>query len=103
MEVKGIEDVNGKSCYKLVVTKPSGSKSTEFYDKETFLKVKEINVETSMGETSTTIVEYADYNAVDGITVPYTISISGPMPMPLVMKATSVKVNTPVDPMLFKI
>jgi hypothetical protein len=25
------------------------------------------------------------------------------MPMPMVMKATSVKVNAPVDPMLFKI
>src|SRR5678815_4466837 len=103
MEVKGVEDVNGRSCYKLLVTKPSGSKSTEFYDKETFLKLKEVKVETSMGQTSTTTLEYADYKAVDGITVPYTISISGPMPMPMVMKATSIKVNSPVDPMLFKI
>jgi zinc protease len=103
MEVKGVEDVNGKSCYKLAVTKPSGVKSTEYYDKETFLKVKEVKVETMMGETMTTISEFGDYKAVDGITVPYTISISGPMPMPMVMKATSVKVNAPVDPMLFKI
>jgi len=102
-EVKGVEEINGKSCYKLLVTRPSGSKSTEFYDKETFLKVKEVKVETQQGQSVTTISEYSDYEAVDGITVPQTITITGPMPMPLVMKATSIKVNSPVDPALFKI
>jgi zinc protease len=103
LEVKGVEDINGKSCYKLLVTKPSGTKSTEYYDKETFLKVKEIQVQTTQGETATNIIEYADYKAVDGITLPHTMSISGPMPMPLVMKATAIKLNGTVDPMLFKI
>ena len=103
IEVKGVEDVNGKSCYKMVVTDPTGDKTTEFYDKETFLKVKEIKVEMTEGQAVTTITEYSDYKAVDGIMVPHTLSISGPMPMPMVMKATSIKVNAPVDPMLFKI
>jgi hypothetical protein len=103
IEVKGVEDVNGKSCYKLAVTKPSGDKTTEYYDKETFLKVKEIKVETLEGQTMTTISEFSDYKAVDGIMVPHTLSITGPMPMPMVMKAASIKVNATVDPMLFKI
>lgn len=103
IEVKGVEEVNGKSCYKLAVTKPSGVKSTEFYDKETNLKVKEVQVQTLQGQSMTTTYEYADYKTVDGITVPYTITISGAMPMPMVMKATSVKVNAPVDASLFKI
>ncbi len=103
LEVKGVEDINGKSCYKLIVTKPSGAKSTEFYDKESFLKVKEVQVQTSDGQSMTITSEFGDYKTVDGITVPYTITISGEMPMPMVMKATSIKVNAPVDPMLFKI
>jgi len=103
IEVKGTEDINGKSCYKLMVTKPSGVKSTEYYDKETFLKVKEVQVQTLQGQSMTTTYEFADYKTVDGITVPYTITISGAMPMPMVMKATSVKVNAPVDAALFKI
>jgi predicted Zn-dependent peptidase len=103
MEVKGMEDVNGKACYKLAVTKPSGTKSIEYYEKETNLKVKEVQTAEMQGQSSTTIFEYADYKSVNGINVPYAVTISGPMPTPIVMKATDIKINGTVDPMLFKI
>nr|MDQ3018051.1 hypothetical protein [Bacteroidota bacterium] len=103
MEVKGIEDVNGTPAYKLVVTKPTGAKSTEFYDKMTFLKLKEVQVAESEGQTMTTTNEYTDYKSVDGIMIPHTLTISGPMPTPMVMKATTIKINGEVDPSLFKI
>lgn len=103
MEVKGIEDINGKPAYKLVVSKPSGAKSTEYYDKMTFLKLKEIQSVDAGGQTMTTTYEYNDYMPIDGISLPHTVSISGPMPTPMVMKATTIKVNGEVDPALFKI
>ena len=103
MEVKGMEEVNGKACYKLAVAKPSGAKSTEYYEKETGLKVKEVQTAEVQGQSSTTTFEYADYKAVNGINVPYSVTISGPMPAPIVMKATEIKINGAVDPMLFKI
>jgi zinc protease len=103
VEIKGMEDVNGVSCYKLVVVKPSGTKNTEYYDKTSNLKVKEIQTSVSQGETVTNTLEYSDYKQVDGITIPHTISLSGPMPTPIVMKATAVKVNSSIDPSLFKI
>ncbi len=103
MEVKGMEDVNGKACYKLAVVKPSGAKSTEYYDKETGLKVKEVQTAEVQGQSSTTTFEYADYKTVNGINVPYSVTISGPMPAPIVMKATEIKINGAVDPILFKI
>lgn len=102
-EVKGMEDINGKPCYKLLVTKPSGSKSTEYYDKESHLKVKEVQTSISQGQTSTSTMEYADYKAVDGLMFPHTVTISGQMPTPIVMKVTSIKVNSAVDGALFKI
>lgn len=103
-EVKGLEEVNGKSCYKLMVSKPSGTQVTEFYDKTTNLKVKEVQTSIAMGATSTTTFEYSDYKAVDGITLPHTIKvISDGMPAPMVMKATTIKVNGDVDASLFKI
>ena len=103
LEVKGMEDVNGKACYKLAVTKPSGNKSTEYYEKETGLKVKEVQTSEAQGQMSTTTFEYGDYKMVNGINVPYSVTISGPMPAPIVMKATDIKINGAVDPMLFKI
>jgi hypothetical protein len=102
-EVTGMEEINGKACYKLSVTKPSGTKSTEYYDKATHLKVKEIQVSEAGGQTATTSFEYDDYKVVDGISIPHTITMSGPMPTPIVMKATEVKVNGEVDPALFKL
>ena len=102
-EVKGMEDVNGKACYKLVVTKPSGTKSTEFYDQTTNLKIKEVQTAIAQGQTSVTTFEYGDYKVVDGINIPHTITVSGPMPTPIVMKASTIKVNGDIDPSLFKI
>ncbi len=102
-EVKGMEDVDGVACYKLLVTKPSGAKSTEYYDKSSNLKIKEVQTSITQGQTSTLTYEYADYKSVDGILIPHTLTIGGMMPVPLVMKATSIKVNEEVDPSLFKI
>jgi predicted Zn-dependent peptidase len=102
-EIKGIEDVNGVPAYKVNVTRPSGSKSTEYYDKKTFLKLKEVQTAENQGQNMTTTFEYADYKEVDGIAFPHTITIIGQMPTPMVMKAVSIKVNTSVDPLLFKI
>ncbi len=103
LELKGIEDVDGKPAYKLNVTTPSGNKSTLFFDKTTFLKLREVSTAEAQGQTLTTTNEYADYKTVDGITVPHTLTVIGAMPTPMVMKATSVKVNSTIDAGLFKI
>lgn len=103
LELKGLEDINGSAAYKLSVTKPNGAKSTEFYDKSSFLKLKEISTAEAEGQTMTTTNEYSDYKAVDGVMIPHTVSISGPMPTPMVMKAQEVKINGEIDQSLFKI
>jgi predicted Zn-dependent peptidase len=102
IELKGLEDVNGKPAYKLLVTLPSGAKSTEFYDKETFLKVKVVQTTQTQGQSITTTNEFADYKAEDGINMPHTLTITGAMPTPMVMKAVTIKVNGSIDPTLFK-
>ena len=104
VELKGIEDVNGKPAYKLSVTKPTGSKSTEYYDKMTFLKIKEIQTNEMMGQTATTTYEYSDFKPVDGLMIPHTFTLNeASLPVPMVMKTTSVKINSEVDQDLFKI
>ena len=102
-EVKGIEDVNGRPAIKLAVNRPSGTKSTEFYDAETFLKIKEVQTTEAQGQTMVTSYEFADYKVIDGISIPHTLTITGQTPTPMVMKAVSIKVNTSVDQSLFKI
>lgn len=101
-DVKGTEEIDGRNCYKLVITDPAGETSTEFYDATTYLKVKQIEVQSAQGQTVTTTITYGDYKTVDGITLPHVLTISGPMPTPMVMRASSIKINPTVDPALFK-
>jgi len=102
-EIKGTDDVDGNPCYKVVVTDPDGGSSTVYYDMQSSFKRKEVQVQEQGGQVATTTIEYSDYKQVDGLLIPHTITISGPMPTPMVMKATNIQVNPKVDPDLFKI
>lgn len=102
-ELKGVDEVDGNPCYKVLVTDPEGGTSTVYYDMHSSLKRKEVQVQEQGGQSVTTTVEYGDYKQVDGILIPHTMTVSGPMPAPMVMKATNIQVNPKVDPALFKI
>jgi hypothetical protein len=50
-ETIGVENVDGKACYKVVLTPKEGSPQTRFYDKETNLLLKSTRkLKTPMGE-----------------------------------------------------
>lgn len=87
LEVKGMEKIDGKDTYKVLVTSPKGSKTTMYFDKKTNLKVREIS--TTMGQTSTT--DFSDYKEVNGIMIPHGMKQSGPQGLTMTVK--SVKIN----------
>ena len=99
MELKGIENVEGTNCYKLVVTDPMEKQTTEFYDVKSGLLMRTV----SASEKMTMTIDYKDYKAVDGIMIPHTSSISGVMPTALVMEATNVAINKEISPDTFKV
>ena len=102
-ELKGIEEVNGQRAYKVVVTKPSGGKKTEFYDTKTGLKLRETETETGPnGQSVTSVQEFSDYKEVDGFKFPHTITLKGAMPMPLVMTVKTIEVNKGLDDSTFR-
>jgi len=96
-ELKGIEMVEGKKAYKMLVTYPSGTKKTYYFDLESNLKIREIE------EKEGTIItnDITSYKVVDGIKFPEVVSISGLMPIPLQMVTTSVEINGSMDASLF--
>jgi len=102
-KVTGIEEVNGADAYKLNVTRPDGSKVTEYYAKDSGYKVKEVITQQRQGQTITITNEYSDYREVDGIMVPYTTRTTGAMPVPIEMKVESVQINTGIEDAEFKI
>jgi zinc protease len=87
--VKGLVTVNGKDAYWLEVVNKKGKKSAEYYDRASFLLVKQIDAGEN-GEPGA-VTEFSDYQEVpgsNGYKMPYTRKIMGAD-----MKVTSVLLN----------
>jgi len=103
LELKGIENVDGADSYKVMVKDPNGEEKTEFYNVKTSMLIREVQVQEANGQTMTITQDFADYKEVDGIPFPHTLTTIGAMPMPMVMKASSIVVNGKIDAAKFTI
>jgi len=101
LTLKGVENIEGKNAYTVLVKRPDGKESTEYYDMTTSLKVREISVNGEGDQAATITTDYADYKPVGGVQMPHTITISGAMPIPLKAVITEIKVNQGIDDKVF--
>ena len=70
VETTGMEDVAGKSCYKVLATPPDLAPQTLFFDKESGLLVKlSMTTESQMGPIPVESFP-SDYRPIDGILMP---------------------------------
>jgi len=68
--LEGVNKLNGKSVYQLLVTEPNGDETREYYDVETGLKVRQENeMDTPQGPV-TVGTEILSYKEFDGIKYP---------------------------------
>lgn len=104
LTLKGIEPINGKNAYSVEVERQDGKKSTEYYDMESSLKVREISTSEGMdGAPSTVITDLGDYKEVSGVLFPHSMTISGVFPVPMKGTVTDLKVNAGLDDTLFEL
>lgn len=103
MELTGVEDLDGQAAYVLKLTDEAGNNKTEYYSKNSGLKLRTVATVAAQGQTITTTQDFSDYKAVEGVLFPYTIKTSGAMPFPLEMKVTALKVNIGVEDSVFEI
>ena len=102
-KLTAIENINGKDAYAIEVEYPTGTKSTDYFDVESGLKIRTTTtVSTPQGESIQTI-EFHDYKAVDGIFFPHKILIPVGGGLKLTAEAQSIEVNKGVDDAVFKI
>lgn len=102
LELTGIEKVDGKDAYAVLVTDPTGGTSTSYFDVESGLKVQESrSVQGPQGEMllSTGI---GDYQEVDGIFFPHSLSIPLSPQMKATLKADEIIVNLPIEDSVFE-
>ena len=72
MKTEGIEQINGKGCYKVVKTPEKGTERTVYYDKNNFMIVKDVSYfKNPQGENTKVEICYEDYKKINGILFPY--------------------------------
>ncbi len=98
----GIEKVGSADAYKVVLETPSGSQATEFYDTNTFLKLKQV-MSGEMGSTTVTQTTlFSDYRDINSIKFPYKLqTLIGSQDIPWTV--TSVETNTNLSDESFEV
>ncbi len=101
VECVGIEDVEGKPAYKIVLTAKTGKTETEFYDKASHLLVKEST--TTKGPMGEFEVESfpTDYKKVDGILFAFKAT-QKMLGQEIVIKLTEIKHDAEIPPDTFR-
>jgi len=93
LNLAGIEKVNDKNAYKVIMTLPSGIKWTQYYDVKSGLKLKEEKYINSPTGLLLQEITYSDYKETEGILFPYKITQSiGFQTMEFTV--SSIKMNT---------
>ena len=99
--LKGIETIDSKEVYVIEFQLSQGEKITDYFSKESGLKVQTLQtMKGPQGEVSV-VVKYDNYKEVKGVKIPHTMS-QAQGPMNLKFDAASVDINTNVDDTLFK-
>jgi zinc protease len=97
VDVQAEEEIDGTACYKIVLTPTVGDTTTAYVDAETWLIVKTETVSNSDMGSISIVTSPSDYREVDGVKVPFMISIllMGAQEMTTAMESVEFNVEIP--------
>jgi hypothetical protein len=103
MELGGVDRVDGREAYRLILRTPSGDRHNVWVDAKTFLDVKYDRTSYNQAGVPATIeVYYRDYRAVQGLQIPGTIETGvGSRQGTEKLVIEKVALNPPLDDHLF--
>ena len=103
IELKGIEQIEQQNAYVIEVISPAGSKQTDFFNMNTFFKVRSVRVEDGPQGSVSITTDFKDYQKVGGVEWPHVQVTSGMMPIPIKMDVKSIDVNEGIEDSVFSI
>ncbi len=103
LKLVGVENLDGKNIYLLEVTRPDGSKFSEYYDMATSLKFREVQITGDGEEKQTMQTEFSDYRAVEGVLFAHAQTLTGIYPTPIQATISEIKVNEGIEDSVFEI
>ncbi len=102
VELQGQDKAGGRAVFVLLYTPKTGPAAKLFVDTETFLvarSVTTLDVPEAGGAIEQTSV-LGDYRAVDGIKVPFSVTVSSPA-QTIAITLSKVELNMPIDDTIF--
>ncbi|HMQ07951.1 MAG TPA: insulinase family protein [Saprospiraceae bacterium] len=104
MEIRGIEKIGDQKVYRLAITLENNKVTEEFYNYESGLLLRSIEMQEGMGGIPVLITtELSDYREVNGVKIPFKMTISGATPQPIILETTTVEINTEIPDEIFYI
>ncbi len=102
LSLEGVENVAGKVAFRVKITSPRDHTITEFFDSETFLKLRTVvTQDTPMGEMAQ-ITDYEDYREVEGMKFPFLMKQQAG-PQAFDMQVNSIEINQGLDDEVFRV
>jgi len=101
-ELAGTEDIDGKPCYKVVLTPNEGGAETRYYDKSSNLLLRVMLPVTTPQGAMTVEQNLSDYRDEGGILVPHTLMQKIPN-LDILVKIDSVKRNVDIPASRFDV
>lgn len=101
-ELVGMETINNKDAYKVVLTTPTGKKSTQYFDADSGLLVRSVTTADTPQGSFTSTIDFSDYKDVNGLKFPYKWVQSTPMGS-IELTTASVEINTGLSDELFEV
>ena len=91
-ELKGIEETKGEKAYKIQLEYPNGKTRTDYFSKESGLRIKSKSTQSTPQGDVTVVREFSNYKEIDGVLFPFEIAISGQQN--LTLNVDSIEINS---------
>jgi predicted Zn-dependent peptidase len=101
-ELTGSETINNKDAYKVVLNMPTGKKTTQYYDINSGLLIRQISTAETQQGSFTSTIDFDDYKDVNGVKVPYKLTQSTPMGS-IELTVSDVEINKGIADSLFEV
>lgn len=101
-ELKGIENIDGKDNYKIILTLPNDDTWTHYFDIETGLLTRFTTTVNAPQGSFTQNINYSDYREVDGIKFPFKI-FQQTGPRSIEMEVQSIEINKGIEDKEFSV
>jgi hypothetical protein len=102
IELLSKEKLDGVDAFLLKVSKPGEEDSQVYVSATTYFVIKTMGKTKANGQTVDVEANYSNYKAVDGLYFPYTVEAASPTGGMMQIDTTSIELNVPVDPSIFK-